>query len=203
MTDRKSGALELADTAQRGALTTRGTGDLVSRGLADLERSAQATPALLTARECFELGRRLSHDAIYAAPSEREHWWTARLHKWAEALIWYRRAAEEGHLEAQIHLAVLNDEGSQGARQDDAEAARWWRAAADQGCADAQIILGVSYANGRGVRQDDAEAVRWLRRVAGIVWDRDRDNRARKNIGRKLLRSPILPPFQLLGDAYP
>lgn len=51
MTDRKNGALERA--TQRGALTRRGTGDLVSRGLADLQRLKRSEPAAI-GREAFD-----------------------------------------------------------------------------------------------------------------------------------------------------
>ena len=83
----------------------------------------------------------------------------------AEAVRWYRLAAEQGNATAQTALGDMYSSG-RGVAQDDAEAVRWYRLAAEQGDADAQYNLGVRYANGRGVAEDDAEAVRWYRLAA-------------------------------------
>ena len=79
----------------------------------------------------------------------------------AEAVRWWRRAAEQGHATAQYNLGVMYANG-RGVPQDDAEAVRWYRLAADQGEALAQSNLGVMYANGRGVPQDDVHAHMWI-----------------------------------------
>ena len=76
----------------------------------------------------------------------------------AEAVIWYRRAAEQGHAGAQYSLGRMYDIG-RGAPEDDAEAVRWYRLAAEQGDVSAQYNLGVMYGTGEAVPQDDAEAV--------------------------------------------
>jgi len=88
----------------------------------------------------------------------------------AEAVRWYRKAAEQGHAGAQYNLGVMYLNG-QGVRQDHAEAARWFRKAAEQGHAGAQCILGGMYEYGRGLKQDHAEAARWYRKAAeqGLV----------------------------------
>ena len=78
----------------------------------------------------------------------------------AEAVLWYRLAAEQGNGFA---LSAL---GSQGVPQDYAEALRWDRLGADQRYPSAQYILGVRYANGEGVRQDDVEAHMWFNLAA-------------------------------------
>ena len=87
----------------------------------------------------------------------------------AEAVRWYRRAADQGHAAAQYNLGglYLYAEG-RGVPQDEAEATRWFRLAADQGLAAAQYNLGglYLYAEGRGVPQDEAEATRWFRLAA-------------------------------------
>ncbi len=59
----------------------------------------------------------------------------------AEAVRWYRLAADQGNATAQFNLGVMYDTG-RGVPQDDAEAVRWYRLAADQGDADAQFNLG-------------------------------------------------------------
>jgi TPR repeat protein len=51
---------------------------------------------------------------------------------YAEVAKWYRKAAEQGAMDAQYNLAQLYLFG-EGVTQDNAEAAKWWRIAADQG----------------------------------------------------------------------
>jgi len=65
----------------------------------------------------------------------------------AEAARWYRKAAEQGHADAQYNLGVMYENG-QGVRQDHAESVRWYRKAAEQGHAEPQYNLGVMYENG-------------------------------------------------------
>jgi localization factor PodJL len=77
------------------------------------------------------------------------------------AKIWYRRAAERGHVRAMHNLAVL----VVGNGKDDADyaaAARWFQQAADRGLTDSQFNLAVLYAHGRGVAKDLAEAYKWF-----------------------------------------
>jgi uncharacterized protein len=71
----------------------------------------------------------------------------------ADAIDWYRKAAEQGLPVAQhfLGLAYVNGEG---VRPDDAEAARWFGRAATQGFAQAQYMLGLMMLDGRGVQQD-------------------------------------------------
>lgn len=113
-----------------------------------------------------------------------------------EARTWIRRAAEQGHAEAQYYLGDTSDdlhqeeavewlrqageqghvaaqfalalryEGAYGADPDAEEAVTWLRRAAERGHADAQRCLGGHYASGHGVAQDDVEAVGWLRKAA-------------------------------------
>ena len=53
----------------------------------------------------------------------------------AEAVRWYRLAADQGHAYAQNNLGAMYANGD-GVPEDDAEAVRWYRLAADQGDAD-------------------------------------------------------------------
>ena len=79
----------------------------------------------------------------------------------AEAVKWYRRAAEQGVAYAQKRLGLMYEHGQGGLAQDDAEAVKWYRRAAEQGDAVAQTTLGLMYKLGRGVTQNYAEAARW------------------------------------------
>ena len=83
----------------------------------------------------------------------------------AEAVHWYRKAAEQGHAGAQCNLGRMYAQGL-GEKQDYAEAVCWYRKAAKQGHAVAQFNLGVMYENGRGVKIDLAEAAYWYRKAA-------------------------------------
>ena len=85
---------------------------------------------------------------------------------YAEALRWYRLAAEQGNADGQNYLGAAYFFGDGfGVDQDYAEAVRWYRLAAEQGNADAQNGLGncVLLRNGIGVDQDYAESLRWYR----------------------------------------
>src|SRR5215470_9401223 len=44
----------------------------------------------------------------------------------AEAVNWYRKAAEQGYALAQFHLGLMYDEGGQGVPEDRAEAVNWY-----------------------------------------------------------------------------
>ncbi|MXX74894.1 MAG: protein kinase [Holophagales bacterium] len=61
-------------------------------------------------------------------------------HDDAEAVRWYRLAAEQGHAEAQFNLGWMCEWG-RGVSRNDADAARWYRLAAEQGHAGAQRDL--------------------------------------------------------------
>ena len=87
------------------------------------------------------------------------------LRDYAEALRWYREAAEKGEAHAEYALGYMFSSG-QGVRRDDAEACRWYRKAADKGAVGAQYALGLAYGNGEGVPQDYGNAVFWFRKAA-------------------------------------
>ena len=78
----------------------------------------------------------------------------------AEAVKWYRLAAEQGHAGAQYDLGLIYDNG-EGVVQDQDAALKWYRMAADQGHAWAQSNLGIKYAEGQGVPQDYVRAYMW------------------------------------------
>ena len=59
---------------------------------------------------------------------------------YAEAVKWYRKAAEQGHAVAQYNLGWCYDKGK-GVAQNQSEAIKWYRKAADQGDTDAKEAL--------------------------------------------------------------
>jgi TPR repeat protein len=87
---------------------------------------------------------------------------------YGKAVEYYRRAAEQGHEEARVHLGFLYYNG-RGVSQDYGEAAKWFRMAAEQGKqgnAKAQFTLGHMYDYGYGVLPNNSEAVSWYRKAA-------------------------------------
>ena len=57
-----------------------------------------------------------------------------------QAVEWWRKAADQGHAEAQASLGELYYNG-RGVEKDEKQAVEWWRKAADQGHAEAQYKL--------------------------------------------------------------
>jgi TPR repeat protein len=100
-------------------------------------------PAQRTYGYCLDFGKGVSIDRV-------------------KGLEWYRKAAEQGDVEAQYSL------GLRYARivKDDTKASEWFRKAAEQGDALAQVVLGARYARGTGVPKDEAKAVEWYRKAA-------------------------------------
>jgi TPR repeat protein len=83
----------------------------------------------------------------------------------AEAVKWYRLAANQGHAGAQRDLGYSYHLGL-GVVKDYAEAMKWYRLSADKNNADAQNGIGVLYRFGDGVKKDAVEAVKWHRLAA-------------------------------------
>jgi TPR repeat protein len=84
---------------------------------------------------------------------------------YAEAVRWYRLAADQGYEKAQGRLGFCYKYGK-GVSQDFLEAMKWFCLAADQGEPSAQLDLGNCYYDGQGVAQDYIKAVQWYRRAA-------------------------------------
>ena len=94
----------------------------------------------------------------------------------AEAVKWYRIAAEQGNARAQYSLGVMYSAG-EGVPENDAEAGRWFRLAAEQGEASAQNNLGLMYANGEGVPEDYVLAYTWWNLAAAQGDELARENK--------------------------
>jgi TPR repeat protein len=86
-----------------------------------------------------------------------------------QAADWYRKAAEQGSIAGQLHLAALyRDGGGKHFVRDMVQAAGWYRKAAEQGDVGAQATLGVLYSLGQGVQQSYVEAYYWLDLAAQV-----------------------------------
>jgi TPR repeat protein len=178
------------------ALTKAGVNSLVARGRADLRINEEAEEWLKKGCElrdqesydeafvCFMRGIELNphHSELqFMLGSMYEHGDGATQDA-AQAVAWYRKAAENGHSGAQFNLGLLYDLGSgqnyrdwlvnpdrvplNEVKQDRTQAIVWYRRAADQGNSDAQYNLGFLYENGQGVSQDYEQAEHWYRKAA-------------------------------------
>ena len=74
-----------------------------------------------------------------------------------QAAYWIHKAAEQGHVGAQVSLGVCYHDGDS-VERDEKQAAHWFRKAAEQGIAHAQFSLGVCYYYGIGVEKDLVQA---------------------------------------------
>lgn len=84
---------------------------------------------------------------------------------YTQAALWYRKAADQGHAQAQNNLAVLYATG-RGLSRDDAQAEAWCRRAAQQGYFRAQNNLGTLYELGHAVERNPSTAAAWYRLAA-------------------------------------
>ncbi|KAF9163693.1 hypothetical protein DFQ26_002254 [Actinomortierella ambigua] len=82
-----------------------------------------------------------------------------------KAVHWYSRAAENGHIHGQYHLALHYLVG-RGVPESHNEALRWFQRAADQDDAASQYQIGAMYQAGLGVEKNAATAVAWYRKAA-------------------------------------
>ena len=82
-----------------------------------------------------------------------------------QAVMYYRKAAEQGHTASQCNLGWMYAKGK-GVLKDDTQAVFWYRKAALQGNAAAQFNLGWMYENGNGIYKDEKQAVTWYHKAA-------------------------------------
>ena len=109
---------------------------------------------------------------VCAGPTQAEldNWYQQGLEQYHRgafraAAEWYRKAAEQGHALAQIHLGICHELGY-GVPQDYTETVKWFRKAAEQGIASAYYGMGHCYHLGYGVSQDYEEALTWYCKAA-------------------------------------
>ncbi|MDE0571204.1 MAG: tetratricopeptide repeat protein [Verrucomicrobiales bacterium] len=79
----------------------------------------------------------------------------------AQATAWYQKAAQLGHSNAQVNLALLLLKG-EGSNPNPQEAIGWLMKAANQGSPEGQASLGMLYALGQGVSTDLVRAQKWI-----------------------------------------
>jgi Sel1 repeat len=123
----------------------RKDGDLRSRKRSFLERKRLLKSARAGDGEAqYQLGR------LYASGD-------GVLQNGADAKLWYRRAAEQGHCQAQYQLSLIYFNGH---RANGSGVEQWYRAAARSDKTAADDNLGLLFPNGTAVAQDFSEALR-------------------------------------------
>ena len=108
----------------------------------------QTVAALFQVGKCYETGDGVGKDE-------------------AEAVKWYRMAAEEGHVQAAFELSKCYTFGF-GVRKNRVTSSKWLRKAAEGGHVSAMMLLAHRYKwdTGSGVEYNPREVVKWFRRAA-------------------------------------
>lgn len=104
-------------------------------------------------------------DAEIAGESFRKAIALQREGRMADAVQWYRAAAERGHVDAQFILGTMYRTG-RGVSRDYEKAADWYQQAALAGNAWAQFSLGNMHIRGEGLPRNPLEGVRLYRLAA-------------------------------------
>ena len=109
-----------------------------------------------------------------------------------KAIRWHRKAAKQGHADAQAHLGELLATGQGVEQANYVEATRWMEKAADQGQGMAQLFLATIYCEGAGVSipKDYVKGYMWL-----SIADASGENVAKReiiNIKKKMSEAQIV-----------
>jgi TPR repeat protein len=131
-------------------------------------QTAGIDPALLAKANSGDAAAEVQVGESYAANAARLHNTTQAGEAYKQAEAWYLKAAKQGNLSGELHLAALYRDGGKSFPRDMAQAAAWYRKAAEQGDASAQGTLGVLYSMGQGVPRNDVEAYYWLDLAATV-----------------------------------
>lgn len=84
---------------------------------------------------------------------------------YAEALTWFRKAAELGNAESMTHLGLMYSNG-QGVNTDYAEAMKRFKMAADNGDTQGMVQIGHLHMDGKAVAADYSEGIAWYTKAA-------------------------------------
>ena len=91
--------------------------------------------------------------------------------EYEESAKWLTKAAEQGQMDGQFHLAEMYQQG-EGVPKDSQEAFKWYKLAAEQGHEAAQLELGMIHFYGEGTPENEEEAVKWWKLAAEQLKDR-------------------------------
>lgn len=85
----------------------------------------------------------------------------------ASALMWFKKAAEQGDAKGQYQLGQMYTEGKAGLKESEKDASVWYEKSADQGYAPAQYYLAVLYLAGvDGIDKNPEKAIELLKKAA-------------------------------------
>jgi hypothetical protein len=127
-----------------------------------------------------------------------------------QAVVWFRKAAEQGDASSQNVLGLLYYKG-ENVPQNFKEAIKWFRKAADQGVHQSQFIIGVMYSKGQGVPNNNIVAYAICSQVAEHMPDAANlgktlaQNMSKKEVEKAVkLSAELANPgnFQAALDAY-
>ena len=110
---------------------------------------------------------------------------------YAEAVRWFRKAAEQGDADGEYYVGSAYDSGK-GVPEDKVQAVKWYHKAAEKGVAIAQYMLGHAYETGEGVAKDEIEAYAYFN-LAGAT-----EKSARERIAT--MEETMQPNVRLLGQ---
>lgn len=130
---------------------------MADQGLDDRYREVYTIQEKITERLEFAEWGEMSEYKKGRAAAESENY--------AEALDWYKQAAEKGNARAVNNIGVLYARG-QGVDQDYGEAMKYYKNAAEMGLAMSMSNIGNLYVYGNGVAPDHNEALRWFKKSA-------------------------------------
>ena len=105
-----------------------------------------------------------------------------------EALVWYKKAADNGNSKAMGNIGYLYLHGF-GVTKDVEEAEKWYARSAEEGNAISQYNLGVSYQDGKGVEENKnkAEAL-FLKAHSGLIKEsKEGNSRSQYTLGLSYL----------------
>jgi uncharacterized protein len=120
---------------------------------------------------------------------------------YATAVRLFHRAAEQGHVEAQMELADIYFSGGMRVPEDKAASAKWYLRAAELGNAMAQGNIGLAYWYGKGVPKDEVMGLMWLNLAVahGLKGAAER----RDNLAREMTAAQVAEAQKLADEWKP
>ena len=174
--------------SSRSAIGTVRASEVIEQKTAEINNKNNATQEVKNAEEQYTLGQSYAKKDGVAGDK-------------AEAVKWFRKAADQGYAKAQFALGACYSYGI-GIEEDKIEGIKLYRKAAEQGYDKAQFNLGVAYECGDGVPKDSAEAVKWLRKAAEQGYDKAQYELGNcYNLGHGVEKDPIEAVKWLRKDA--
>ncbi len=90
--------------------------------------------------------------------------------EYIEAILWLRRAANQGSADAQSLIGFCYAIGN-GVEKNTKEAIKWFRSAAENGSVGGQYIYGLCLLKGRDIEKNELEGLKWLHNVSKKIKD--------------------------------